>query len=70
MRNLEKGKTAARQFGAEYQANPGSNRHEYLDDSAFYFGESFESFQDLPEDLKIICRDEFQKGIEQEKLLQ
>lgn len=69
-RNKEKGAVAARQFGAELQANPGSSRREYLDSSAYYFRDGVESFSQLTEEEKEICRREFDAGIAAEKALQ
>jgi len=59
----ENGPIAAKYMGAEYKANPGSSRREYLDNSAYYFGEDKESFSDLSEDEKAICRKAFNEGI-------
>ncbi len=69
-RNAKQGAFAARQMGAEFQANPGSSRGEYLDSSAFYFREGVESFSQLTDEEKTICRREFNAGIAQEKSLQ
>jgi hypothetical protein len=38
-KGFKEGVFAARQFGAEFKANPGSSRMEYLNDAAWYFGE-------------------------------
>jgi len=56
-------------MGAEYQANPGSSMREYLDNSAYYFGEDKESFSDLSENEKAICRKAFNEGIAIERSL-
>lgn len=69
-RNKEKGAFAARQFGAEFQANPGSSRREYLDSAAYYFREGVESFSELTEEEKAICRKAFDDGVAAEKALQ
>lgn len=57
-------------MGAEYQANPGSSRREYLDNSAYYFGEDKETFADLSLEEKEICLNAFQAGIVAEKASQ
>lgn len=66
----ENGPKAAKSMGAEYQANPGSSRREYLNDSAHYFGEDKESFDDLSEDEKVLCSSAFDAGVALEKLTQ
>lgn len=68
MTSFEKGVEAARYFGAEFQANPGSNRQEYLDSCANYFGK--DCFRDLGPKEKGACRDAFNAGIKAEKELQ
>jgi hypothetical protein len=69
-RSKERGIFAARQFGAEHQANPGSSRREYLDSSAYYFRDGVESFSQLTDEEKEACRSAFQKGVAAERLLQ
>lgn len=69
-RSSEYGPKAAKAFGAEYQANPGSSRKEYLDSSAYYFGNDKEKFSDLSPEEKTICLKEFNAGVAQEKALQ
>lgn len=69
-RNKERGAFAARQFGAEWQANPGSSKMEYLDSAAYYFREDVEKFMQLTDEEKVICRSEFAAGVEAERLLQ
>jgi len=69
-RTQESGLFAAKQFGAEYQANPGSSRAEYLDASAHYFGQDKESFTDLTKEEKAACLQAFEKGIKAEKEFQ
>lgn len=69
-RGMKEGAFAAHQFGAEHQANPGSSRNSYLNDSAFYFREGVESFAQLTDEEKAICRREFEAGIAAEKALQ
>jgi hypothetical protein len=64
------GAKAAFQFGAEYQANPGSSRMEYLDDAAKDFREGVETIADLSADEKKACFAEFNRGVETEKSLQ
>jgi hypothetical protein len=69
-RGIKEGARAARQFGAELQANPGENRRDYLDSAAWYFREGVERFSQLTEEEKTICRTEFEAGIAAEKALQ
>jgi len=69
-RNKERGIFAARQLGAEYQANPGSSRREYIDSAAYYFRDGVESFSDLTAEEKEACRTAFQEGIAAENKLQ
>ena len=69
-RNEQAGAKAAFAFGAEYQANPGSSRREYLDSAAYYFGPDFEKVSDLSENQKEVLFREFQAGIAREKSLQ
>ena len=57
-------------MGAEYQANPGSSRKEYLDDAAYYFGENMESLSDLSDEDRKACIAAFQEGADAEKRLQ
>ncbi len=66
----ENGPIAARAMGAEHQANPGSSRREYLDNAAYYFGEDKESFSDLSEEQKAICKSAFNEGIAIERSLE
>jgi hypothetical protein len=68
-RGPERGAFAARQFGAEWVANPGSSRQEYLNDSAYYFGEDKEKFSDLSADEKAVCLREFNAGAAAERSL-
>lgn len=58
---------AARQFGAEWQANPGSSRRDYLDSAAYYFDDDKETFADLSPEEKIACRKAFEEGVNAEK---
>lgn len=67
-RGTKEGLFAARQFGAEFQANPGSSRMEYLDSAAWYFG--VESFAELSEEQKWQCKAAFDQGIKAERALQ
>jgi len=67
-RGKKEGGYAARQFGAEYQANPGSSRREYLDSAAWYYGK--ELFSDLTADEAKSCIENFNAGIQAEKKLQ
>jgi len=61
-RGMKEGIFAAEQFGAEFQANPGSSRFEYVESAAWYFGK--ESFSELSQVEKIACRSAFVRGIE------
>jgi hypothetical protein len=70
IRNLERGRRASYECGAEYQANPGSNRREYFDSAAFYFRNDVEYFNDLTLEEKNILMEEFWKGVKAEKALQ
>jgi hypothetical protein len=69
-RNKEIGAKAAREMGAEYQANPGSSRIEYLNDSAYYFRDGVEKLSDLTPEEREICQREFAAGIAAEKACQ
>lgn len=57
-------------MGAEYQANPGSSRREYLDSAAYYFGPDKEKVSDLNDEERVILFREFQAGKDAEKALQ
>ena len=61
----EEGKRAARYFGTEFQANPGSSRMEYMDSIAAYYG--FDRWRDMPKDLREEASKEFSAGIAAEK---
>lgn len=63
----ENGPKAAKEMGAEHQANPGSSRREYLNDAAYYFGDDKEKFSDLSEEEKTACREAFEAGVAAEK---
>jgi len=69
-RNHEMGIFAAKQFGAEFQANPGSSRKDYLDSSAYYFREDVESFSQLNDTEKAACLAAFNEGIDAERKFQ
>ena len=60
---------AAKQFGAEYQANPGSSRMEYLNDAAWYFGEG-KTYATLTAKERTELNTAFNAGIQAEKLAQ
>lgn len=64
-RGFNEGKFAARSFGAEYQANPGSSRTDYLNDAAWYFGK--EKISELNEEERKALYEEFAAGIKAEK---
>jgi hypothetical protein len=66
----ENGPIAAKMMGAEYQANPGSSRKEYLDNSAYYFSEDKNCYSDLTLEEKELCLDAFDAGVKLEKSLQ
>jgi hypothetical protein len=67
---MRRGISASRQFGAEYQANPGSSRREYLDGSAYYFREGVEAFSALTAEEKATCLKAFNEGVAAEKAIQ
>ena len=69
-RDFESGMKAARSMGAEYAANPGSSRMEYLDSAAWYFGPDKESRSDLNEEEKKALFKSFQEGVQAERKLQ
>lgn len=69
-RDFERGKKAAYEMGAEYQANPGSDLKEYKDSAAFYFRENVESFEHLTKEEKRALSNAFGKGREAEKKYQ
>jgi len=66
-RNKDRGIFAAKQFGAEYQANPGSSRREYLDSAAYYFRQDVESFSQLTPEEREACQKAFREGIDAER---
>lgn len=68
-RGTEEALKAARYFGAEYQANPGSDRMEYLDDVADYLGADL-TWKDLTREQKKPLLEAFKRGIEAEKACQ
>ena len=57
-------------MGAEYQANPGSSRMEYLDSAAWYFGEDKDELKDLSADEKAALHKAFREGQDAERKLQ
>ena len=61
----EKGRAAAYYFGAEYTANPGSSRLEYMSDCAFYYGK--ERYSDLSLEEKNEIQQAFNEGCAAEK---
>lgn len=66
-KSKEAGARAARQFGAEYQANPGSSRMEYLDSAACYFREGVDRVKDLDKEESAILFREFKEGMKAER---
>lgn len=58
----------AREMGAEFQANPGSSRREYLDSAAYYFG--WDTYAEMPADAKLVCMNAFLDGVNAERALQ
>ena len=66
-KSINQAKKAAKEFGAEYQANPGSDRMEYLDSIAFYVREGVHFWKDLNQSEKIVLINEFNLGVEAEK---
>ena len=69
-RNYEAGIKAAFQMGAEYQANPGSSRMEYINNAAWYFGPDKESQKDLTPEERDALRKAFREGQAAERELQ
>lgn len=69
-RNYEAGIKAARYFGAEYQANPGSSLREYIESAAWYFGPDKETQSDLSSSEKTELQKAFQEGRQAERALQ
>lgn len=69
-RNSEQGPKSARYMGAEWAANPGESRKEYLDSAAYYFGEDKETFYELSPDEKSACLTAFNEGVAAERALQ
>jgi hypothetical protein len=67
-RGKKEGASAARYFGSEYQANPGSSRRDYLNDSAWYFG--VDDYKKLSPEDREVCDREFAAGIAAERKLQ
>jgi len=65
---MEEGIFAAKQFGAEFQANPGSSRQEYRENAAWYFGK--ESVSELTTEEALALNTGFYEGIRREKSLQ
>jgi hypothetical protein len=61
----EKGRAAAYYFGAEYTANPGSSRMEYMNDCAFYYGK--ERYRDLSMEERNEIQNAFNEGCAAEK---
>jgi hypothetical protein len=60
-----KGRSAAYYFGAEYTANPGSSRMEYLDDCASYYGKA--RYLDLSTEERAEVQQAFYEGCAAEK---
>lgn len=69
-RSFEIGKRVSYQSGAEYQANPGTNRREYLNDSAIYFRKGVKTINDLTPRERTALMSEFNRGVAAEKKLQ
>lgn len=67
-RGFDKGVRAARECGAEWQANPGESKSEYLNSAAFYFGK--DSFRELSPDERAACRNAFDEGVKAERKCQ
>jgi hypothetical protein len=60
-KGFKEGVFAARQFGAEFVANPGSSRIEYLNDAAWYFGEG-KTYATLTAEEKFALCEAFSEG--------
>jgi hypothetical protein len=67
-RGREEGKRAARYFGAEYQANPGSDRLEYYESIAWYYEKG--SWAEMSDDERQEAIFEFNEGIKRERRAQ
>jgi acyl-CoA reductase-like NAD-dependent aldehyde dehydrogenase len=67
-RDLEEAVAAARYFGAEYQANPGSSRSEYMESIAMKLGQ--ERWFSLTPEQRRVCGNAFEEGRRAEKKLQ
>lgn len=65
-KGMKEGIFAAKQFGAEFEANPGSSRMEYLNDAAFYFGEG-KTYSTLTQEERDALNKAFSEGIQAEK---
>ena len=65
-KGFKEGVFAARQFGAEFTANPGSSRREYLNDAAWYFGED-KTYSNLTAEEREALNTAFAEGVKAEK---
>ena len=65
-KGFKEGVFAARQFGAEFVANPGSSKMEYLNDAAFYFGEG-KTYAKLTAEERAALVEAFNAGMRAEK---
>jgi hypothetical protein len=65
-KGFKEGVFAARQFGAEFVANPGSSRMEYLNDAALYFGEG-KTYSTLTSEERQALQKAFAEGMKAEK---
>lgn len=65
-KGFKEGVFAARQFGAEFVANPGSSKMDYLNDAAWYFGEG-KTYATLTPEEKVALGEAFNAGMRAEK---
>jgi hypothetical protein len=65
-KGFDQGVFAARQFGAEYVANPGSSKMEHLNDAAWYFGEG-KTYATLTAEERDALNKAFNEGMKAEK---
>ena len=65
-KGFEQGVFAAKQFGAEYVANPGSSKLEYLNNAAWYFGEG-KTYATLTADERKALNVAFNEGMKAER---
>jgi len=67
-KGFDEGVRASRQLGAEFAANPGESRKEYVEDAAWYFGEG-KTYATLTEAEKTALSNSFAEGFAAERKL-